>query len=64
MSLHYDADNSYLFVIGKERFKFKADNKSIDIPTQVCLGSISNGFNASKSSEVSLNGYVYDFSVE
>ena len=26
LSLHYNADNSYLFVNGKEFFKFKSDN--------------------------------------
>ena len=28
-SLHYNADNSYLFVNGKEIYKFKASNKII-----------------------------------
>ena len=63
MSLHYNANNSYLFVNGKEIFKFKADNENVDFPTQFCLGSISNGFSAAESREVSLNGNVYDFSV-
>ena len=55
LSLHYNADNTYLFVNGKEIFKFKADNKIVNYPTQFCLGSISNGFSASESREVSLN---------
>ena len=29
MSLHYNTDNSYLFVNGKVIFKFKADNKML-----------------------------------
>ena len=44
LSLHHNADDSYLFVNGKEIFKFKADNKNVNFPTQFCLGSISNGF--------------------
>ena len=64
MSLHYNADNSYLFVNGKEIFKFKADNKNVNFPSRFCLGSISNGFYATESREVSLNGNVYDFSVD
>ena len=64
MSLRYNADNSYLFVNGKEIFKFKADNKKVNFLTQFCLGSISNGFSATESREVSLNGNVYDFSVD
>ena len=60
LSLHYDGDNSYLFVNGKENFKFKGDNKSVTFPTQICLGSIPNGFGASESREVFLKGNVYD----
>ena len=32
LSLHYNADNSYLFVNGKEIFKFIADNKNVNFP--------------------------------
>ena len=67
LSLRYNADNSYLFVNGKEIFKFKADNKNVNFPTQFCLGSngfISYGFTDSESREVSLNRNVYDFSVD
>ena len=63
MSLHYNSDNSYLFVNGKEIFKFKADNKNVNFPTQFCLESISNGFSNTGSREVSVNGNIYDFSV-
>ena len=63
MSLHYNADNSYLFVNGKEIFKFKADNKNFNSLTQFCLRRASNGFSATESREVSLNGKLYDFSV-
>ena len=64
MSLHYNADNSYFFVNGKEIFKFKAKNKNVNFLTQFCLGSISNGFSNVESRELSLNGNVYDFSVD
>ena len=64
MSLHYNGDNSYLFVNGKEILKFKADNQNVTFATQFCLGTISNGFSALASREVSLNGNVYDFSVD
>ena len=63
MSLHYNADNSYLFANGKEIFKFGAANKHVNFPTQFCLRSISNGFSATESKKVSLNGNMYDFSV-
>ena len=64
MISHYNADNSYSFVNGKEIFNSKADNKNVNFPTQFCLGSISNGFSVSKSREVSFDGYVYDSSVD
>ena len=64
LSLHYNADNSYLFVNGKEIFKFKAEKKDVNFPTKFCLGSISNGFSTTVSREISLNGNVHDFSVD
>ena len=64
LSLHYDVDNSYLFVNGKEIFMFKVNNKNVNFPTQFCLGSISNWFDDTDSREVSLKGNVYDFSVD
>ena len=37
LNLHYNADNSYLFVKGKEIFKLKAGNKNVNFATQFCL---------------------------
>ena len=53
-----------MFVNVKEIFKFKADNKNVNCPTQFCLGSISNGFGNTEPRKVSLNGNVYDSSVD
>ena len=64
LSVHYNDDKSYLFINGKEIFKFKSDNKNVKFPTQFCLGSISNGFRTTESKEVSLNGNLYNFSVD
>ena len=54
LSLHYNGDNSYLFVNGKELFKFIANNGNVNFPTHFCLGSIFNGFSAAESREVCL----------
>ena len=62
--LHYEADNSYLFVNTKEIFKFKANNKNVIFLTRFCLGSIFDGFSNTESRKVSLNGNVYNFSVD
>ena len=53
-----------MFLNGKEIFKVKVDNKNVHFPTKFCLGSISNGFSATQPREESLNGNVYDFSVD
>ena len=39
LSLHYNGDNSYLFVNGKEIIKFKAKDSEI-VPYPLCLGNI------------------------
>ena len=39
LSLHYNGDNSYLFVNGIEELKFKTKNNQI-INTNLCLGNI------------------------
>ena len=38
----------------RKYLNFKGDNKNVNFPTQFCLGSISNRFNARESREVSL----------
>ena len=53
--LHYNADNSCLFVNAKEIFQLKADNRNVNFQTQFCVGSISIGFTNTESREVSLN---------
>ena len=64
MSLNYNDDNSYLFVNGREIIKFKAYKKIDNFPTEFCLGSISDGFSATESREVFLDGNVYNFPVD
>ena len=48
----------------KRYLSLKQAIKSVNFATQFCLESISNGFSATESREVSLNGNVYDFSVD
>ena len=61
LSLHYNGDNSYLFLNRQEISKFKATNGNENFLTQFSLGSICDAFSAIKSREVSLNGKMYDF---
>ena len=62
--MDYNTDNSYLFVNGKEIFKFRTNNKKFNFRTHFCLGGISNGFTNTESKEVSLYGNAFDFSVD
>ena len=43
LSLHYNGDNSYLFVNGREIIKFKAKYSEI-VAYPLCLRKISKGF--------------------
>ena len=63
--LHYNGDNSYLFVNGEEDTKFKAKTSEIKA-NQLTLGSISTSANLSSSDieDSKLYGNVYDFSVD
>ena len=46
LRLHYNGDNSYLFVNGKEMIKFKAKD-SETVEDLLCLGNISKDFSES-----------------
>ena len=61
LSLHYNGDNSYLFVNGKEIIKFKAKDSEI-VEDPICLGNISKGFSESNMKKTGLYGSVYYFS--
>ena len=62
LSLHYNGDDSYLFVNGKEVIKFKAKKQSV--VGKLSLGNISADFNQASRKSTRLYGYIYDFSVD
>ena len=61
LSLHYNSDNSNLFVNDRQIVKFKAKDSEI-VPYPLCLGNISKDFRIANAT--GLQGYVYDFSVD
>ena len=63
LSLHYNGDNSYLFVNGKEIHKFKAKDCEI-VPYPLCLGGLSKDFEVGYMRESGLIGYVYYFNTD
>ena len=62
LSLHYNGENSYLFVNRTEIHKFKAKD-SVIVATPLCLANISKDFSVDDMKKTGLNGYVYNFSV-
>ena len=62
LSLHYNGTNSYLFVNGREIYKFKAKDSEI-LASPLCLGNISKHWLIDNMKTTGLNEYVYDFSV-
>ena len=63
LSLHYNGENSYLFVNGKEIHKFTAKDSMI-VPNNLYLGNVSKDFSASNMKKSWFNGYIYEFSVD
>ena len=60
--LHYNKENSYLFVNGTEIIKFQSKDLEI-LPHPLSLGNISKEWSVDKMKKIELNRYVYDFSV-
>ena len=63
MCWHYNGGNSYVFVNGREIYKFKAKDSEI-LATPIRLGNISKNWTLDNIKKTGLNGYVYDFSVD
>ena len=61
--MHYDDDNSYLFVNGTEICKFTAKDSEI-VAAPLCLGNISKDFSVDNMKKTGLHGNVYEFSVD
>ena len=62
-SLHYNGNNSYLFVNGTQELKFKAKDDQI-VKKKLCLGNLSNDWTTANSAKTGLYGKVYDFVVD
>ena len=61
MSLHYNGDNSYLFVNSVEQVK-SADSEIK--PYNLCLENISKDFSSANAQKTGLNGEAYYFNVD
>ena len=63
LSLHYNKENSYLFVNGAEIYKFKAKSSEI-LAYSLCLGNISKDWLVDNMKKIGLKGCFYDFSTD
>ena len=63
ISLHYNGDDSYLFVNGRQELKFKAKTDQL-VKEKLCIGNLSDQWTASESEKTGLYGNIYDFLVD
>ena len=63
LSLHYNSDDSYLLVNGKQELKFKCKTVHL-VKEKLCLGNLSDQWTTSESEKTGLHGNIYDFVVD
>ena len=63
ISLHYNGNDSYLFVNGRQELKFKAKTDQL-VKEKLCIGNLSDQWTASESEKTGLYGNIYDFLVD
>ena len=63
LSLHYNGDDSYLFINGRQELKFKCKTDQL-VKEKLCIGNLSNQWTASESEKTGLYGNIYDFLVD
>ena len=61
--MHYNDDNSYLFVNGKQELKFKCKTDQL-IKEKLCIGNLSDQWTTSESEKAGLYGNIYVFIVD
>ena len=63
LSLHYNGDESYLFVNGRQELKFKCKTDQL-VKEKLCLGNLSDQWTTSESEKTGLYRDIYDFVVD
>ena len=63
LSLHYNGDNSYLFVNGSQELKFKSSVNYLD-RNLLCVGKISSDRSLTNGTKTGLSGNVYEFTID
>ena len=63
LSVHYNGDNTYLFINGVKQFQFKAMT-SLNLSNPLIIGNTSNNFpNQTDYKKAALHGEIYNFLV-
>ena len=62
LSLHYNGNNSYLYVNGNQELKFKAKTDQL-VKEKLCPGNLSDQWTTSESEKTGLYGKIYDIVV-
>ena len=63
LSLHYNLDDSYLFVNGRQELKFKPKTDQL-VKEKLCIGNLSDQWTASELEKTGLYENIYDFLVD
>ena len=63
LSLHYNGDDSYLFVNGRQELKFKVKTDQL-VKEKLCIGNLSDQCTTSESEKTGVYGKIYDFVVD
>ena len=63
LSLHYNEDDSYLFVNGRQELKFKRKTDQL-VKEKLCIGNLSYQWTTSESEKTGLYRKIYDFVVD
>ena len=60
LSLHYNGNNSYLFVNGRQELKFKCKTDQL-VKEKLCIGNLNDQWTTSESEKTRVFGKIYDF---
>ena len=63
LSLHYNSNDSYLFVNGRQELKFKCKRDQL-VKEKLCIGNLSDQWTTTESEKTGLYGNIYDFVVD
>ena len=60
LSLHYNGDDSYLFVNGSQDLKFKCKTDQL-VKGKLCTGNLCDQWTTSESEKTGVYGKIHDF---